>query len=355
MAGEPDLTPGQSSEWVLHLQRVLNHHYQQTVVAESGEFDDTTENAVRHFRQQNGLPDSSTVDAAVWSQLAGHTAAAGSGDATPAQHHTEAGSTQHHSAQQGAHQAEHAGHQMAADPVAGVHEGDPADAGAPLDQPGLDDPAEGFDTNAAATSWPDATSVKVWVKAFIPGSYHGNIDGTGAASGRRLLPGPSSWFNDCFHTDDRDFSNDITAPSRLHSEFELDLRSGHLSEVHFCGETVEYDCEDGDEECRDTATGQMAWTNLRQHNGDILVDLSGAAGNPCFSGAPEIDYEGTVVIDVSAHTITFNGLVNGFPAYEGYATINGGAGEVLFQYGPRGGPSDLAGSAGDPVFGSASF
>jgi hypothetical protein len=299
----------------------------------------------------------------MWSQLAEHTAASSSSSsASTEQPHAQPGgaSAEHSQAGAGGHDtaqgAEHAGRQTVADPVAGVHEGDPADAGAPRDQPGEGDPAEGFDTNAATTSWPDALSVKVWVKAFIPGSYHGNVDGVGPASGHRLLPGPSSWFNDCFHTDDRDFSNDITALSRLHSEFELDLRSGHLTEVHYCGETVEYDCEDGEEECRDTApAGQMLWSNLRQHNGDILVDLSGAAGNPCFTGAPEIDYEGTVTIDVRAHTVTFDGLVNGFPAYEGYATINGGAGETLFQYGPRGGPSDLAGAASDSVYGTVSF
>lgn len=338
MAGEPDLAPGQSSEWVRYLQSLLNYHYQQTVVPENGEFDETTENAVRHYREQNGLSGGSTVDSEVWALLANQSEPSSS------------------SATGGGPQSGDSSQKMVADPVAGVHAGDPADAGAPRDQPTADDPAEGFDTHAAATNWPDAHSVKVWLKAFIPGSYHGNVDGTGGAAGHRLLPGPSSWFNDCFHTDDREFSNDITASARLHSEFELDLRSGALTEVHYCGESVEYDCEDGDEECRGTAdTGGMYWSNLRQHNGSILVDVNGAAGNPCFTGAPEIDYEGTVTIDVAGHTVSFDGRVNGFPAYEAYATINGGAGETLFQYGPRGEPGDLAGAAADGVYGSVTF
>ncbi|CRK56564.1 hypothetical protein [Alloactinosynnema sp. L-07] len=70
MAGQPDLSPGESSEWVQYLQQLLNHHYQQTVVAENGEFDDATANAVRHFRTQNGLPDGDTVDSYVWDLLA---------------------------------------------------------------------------------------------------------------------------------------------------------------------------------------------------------------------------------------------------------------------------------------------
>ncbi|HET9141634.1 DUF3238 domain-containing protein [Actinophytocola sp.] len=346
MAGEPDLSPGQSSEWVQYLQRMLNQHYQQSVVPENGEFDEATANAVEHFRSQNGLGGGSHVDSAVWGRLvpAGHGPSEG--------HHT--GGHSGHASEHGhgtRHQAE-----PIADPVAGVHSGDPHDAGVPLDQPHGDDPATGIDTRAASTHWPDAHSVKVWLKVFIPGSYHGNVDGRGAAAGHRLLPGPSQWFNDCFHTDDREFSADIGASARAHSEFRLDLRTGELHEVHYCGESVEYDCEDGDEECRDTApSGRMAWSNLRQHGDNIHLDLAGATSNPCFGGSPDIDYNGTVTIDLTGHTISFNGQVNGFPAYEAYATVNDGAGEPLFHYGPRGTPMDLSGDAADPVHGSASF
>jgi peptidoglycan hydrolase-like protein with peptidoglycan-binding domain len=66
-----DLQPGDSSEYVQYLQQLLNHHYQQDVVPESGEFDDTTANAVEVFRAQNGLADGSTVDSEVWAKLLG--------------------------------------------------------------------------------------------------------------------------------------------------------------------------------------------------------------------------------------------------------------------------------------------
>jgi hypothetical protein len=67
----PDLSPGESSEWVLYLQQLLNHHYEQEVVPESGEFDDTTASAVSHFREQMGLAEGSTVDWTVWERLIG--------------------------------------------------------------------------------------------------------------------------------------------------------------------------------------------------------------------------------------------------------------------------------------------
>ncbi|GLZ39448.1 papain-like cysteine protease family protein [Actinokineospora sp. NBRC 105648] len=71
MADEPDLAPGESSEWVTYLQQMLNHHYQQSVVPESGEFDDTTAGAVSHFADQNGLSSGQNVDAAFWDALLG--------------------------------------------------------------------------------------------------------------------------------------------------------------------------------------------------------------------------------------------------------------------------------------------
>ncbi|SRR6266545_6998244 len=71
MADEPDLEHGVSSEWVSYLQQMLNHHYQQTVVHESGVYDDATASAVAHYRTQNGLSDKSTVDGTFWDALLG--------------------------------------------------------------------------------------------------------------------------------------------------------------------------------------------------------------------------------------------------------------------------------------------
>ncbi len=86
MSGEPDLAAGATGEWVTYLQQHLNHHYQASVVAESGTFDDATGGAVTHLRQQNGLADGADVDASVWSLLIGDAtpAGAGSGAAGPA-------------------------------------------------------------------------------------------------------------------------------------------------------------------------------------------------------------------------------------------------------------------------------
>ena len=137
----------------------------------------------------------------------------------------------------------------------------------------------------------------------------------------------------------------------------LDLTNQELRELHYCGETVEYDCEAGDIECRATAsTNGMQFYNLRWHDEyRILVDVTGFANNPCMRGSPDIGYIGVFCIDLAEHTVSFDGRVHGFPAYEAYASVNGGPTMTLFNYGPRGGPSDLAEMASDPVVGTAQF
>ena len=212
-------------------------------------------------------------------------------------------------------------------------------------------------TGEAVNPWPRAQTVKVWLKVFIPADYPDTIDGVGAASGQKLLVGPCSWFSDCFHTDNRSFSDDIGASCRMHSEFELDLTNYELRELHYCGETVEYDCEAGDIECRATAsTSGMQFYNLRwQDSTKILLDVTGFANNPCLRGSPDIGYTGNFMIDLAEHAVSFDGRVHGFPAYEAYVLVNGVSIMPLFNYGPRGGPGDLAEVASDPVIATAWF
>lgn len=71
MAGEPELRAGDGGEWVLYLQQSLNHHYQQQVTAESGEFDAALDGAVRHFQSQQGIEPAGVVDATTWQALTG--------------------------------------------------------------------------------------------------------------------------------------------------------------------------------------------------------------------------------------------------------------------------------------------
>ncbi|MDQ3789435.1 MAG: peptidoglycan-binding protein [Actinomycetota bacterium] len=71
MAGEPELRAGDGGEWVLYLQQSLNHHYQQQVIAETGEFDAALDGVVRHFQAQQGVDPTGIADAATWQALTG--------------------------------------------------------------------------------------------------------------------------------------------------------------------------------------------------------------------------------------------------------------------------------------------
>lgn len=222
---------------------------------------------------------------------------------------------------------------------------------------------------------PDIASVKLWINAFIPGDLPGitQILPAGAHAGSSVIPGPllgaqPFGVSDCFMTDQRSFDANVHASSRMHSECEVDVRSNLILAVfgpsialewHNCDFTIEVDCEDGDEECRDQGeTGRMAFSNLRiTSSTSFAVDYVGAANNPCYAGSPDIDCNGTFSVELSERTVLFNGHIDAFPAFEAYATANGGAGTALFCTPPAPGntPANLFGDAVKYQFGRATI
>ena len=87
----------------------------------------------------------------------------------------------------------------------------------------------------------------------------------------------------------------------------------------------------------------------------IQVDLTGAANNPCFIGSSDIDYDGIVTIDLSNRKVSFEGHIDGFPAFEMYATSNDGSGVPIFTASipPGDTPWDLPGEATRDISGEA--
>jgi hypothetical protein len=198
--------------------------------------------------------------------------------------------------------------------------------------------------------------VKVWMKAFIPKDIPGltTTVARGPHQGKTKIPGPTP-YNDCFLTDQRGFSDNISAAARMHSEVEfvLDRDEPAILQAHRCYETTEIDCEDGDVECTGTGdTSRMQFFNMRIVTPTIIsVQVRAAANNPCFFGSPDIDYEGTIILDVSTSQVTFEGKVDAFPAFEMYASRDGSAPKMIFQLMPPTGntPANLPGSANRPV------
>jgi hypothetical protein len=200
---------------------------------------------------------------------------------------------------------------------------------------------------------PGIQTVKFWLNAFIPRDVPGvSRPAVGPHSGETMLPGPIPLVSDCVLTDQRDFSSAVHAPSRMHSEAEINVDTPSIAwQWHHCDFTHEVDCEDGEDECTQEGVNRGSYTNLHIVPGSsslFAIRLQAAAHNPCFTGSPDIEYEGMINVDLSARTVAFDGRIDQFPAYEMYATANDGAGVPVFQTPPPPGntPGDLVHTGG---------
>ena len=76
---------------------------------------------------------------------------------------------------------------------------------------------------------------------------------------------------------------------------------------------------------------------------------------PLLQASPDIDLNGWFSVDPFNATVSFNGLVDGFPWYEAYASGNNGTPVTLFTLEPPPGntPMNLIGDANRPAMGHA--
>ena len=86
----------------------------------------------------------------------------------------------------------------------------------------------------------------------------------------------------------------------------------------------------------------------------VVLSYVGSAGNPFDALAPKIDLTGTLTVDRSAGTVTFDGAVDDFPAFEAYATLDGFGPYRVATVGPGEGKTaaDLLGGADRPFAGT---
>lgn len=205
---------------------------------------------------------------------------------------------------------------------------------------------------------PERVLLRLWINAFIPRDFEGAepVPG-GPHAGKAMLsaPGPMPMY---FLTDQRDFSADPTAHSRMHSELTLALPSCEVvREAHCCDDTVQVDPETGEELCRETpSTDDMAFSDFRSsaQARTWSCSLNGSTANACIKVgpikvSPKLDYKGLFNVtwneDASEVTIVFDGQVETYPAFEMYASLDGGQAETVFQLPvePGTSPMNLAG------------
>ena len=208
-------------------------------------------------------------------------------------------------------------------------------------------------------------TVKVWINAFIPQNILGYTRQVpaGVHTGKTMIPGPNP-LSDCYLTDQRGFSNQIHAKSRMHSEVKIDFTGSlpTLTQWHNCDLTTELDCEDGDvESTRTGSTSRMSFRLLPTNKPRLaIIAVKCAASNPCAPTSRlfgDIDYNGTLTIDHASRSVKFDGKIDQFPAFEAYATINDGAGVALFQESPPAGNTvmNLPGKANRAIVKTITF
>lgn len=202
-------------------------------------------------------------------------------------------------------------------------------------------PAEGkLDWSAARVH-----TVKFWINAFIEAAA---VEGP---------PGYGLIFDyEYFAGDNRGFSSDIHASSRLHSEIEITgVDTGHPEasfQWHDCGESHALNSSHSivdtmKADARATFTAP-AWDGV-----GVRTHYTGAANMPLISGSPDIDANGTFTVYPFTGEVSFIGNIDAFPWFEAYASVNNGEPIALFHEAPTGsGPGDLFGDAKRPVVGS---
>lgn len=196
----------------------------------------------------------------------------------------------------------------------------------------------------------DLESVTFWLNAFIPDSVCETKGGLSVIAVPSLdgTPIPQRRF---FTGDQREFSDDPEASSRMHTEVRLVGLSSDTpridSQRNLCGESHEVDPE-GNVIATATASSEgMTFLNLRGSQtvdpeggvidgipGSIQIDVVGSAKLPLAGLAPDIDYSGTLTIDRAEGNVLFRGAVSGFPAFEMYFKVNDGKEVTMTQLSP---------------------
>ena len=217
-------------------------------------------------------------------------------------------------------------------------------------------------------------SVAIWINAFIPREIKGVTTAltTGPHAGKTVIPGPVPRISDCFLTDQRSFSDDVSASVRMQSRIDVDLLARKHHGTPSTSGTTEVDCEDGEGEWTGRADlSRMTSYDFRvtrdsEQETVITIKFAHAAQDPAFVHTPsavvaDIDYDGTLTLVRSERgcklEVSFDGHIDSFPAFEMYAAIPSMPPQEIFHAAPPTGhtPRDLFGTANTPVTGSTTF
>jgi hypothetical protein len=175
-----------------------------------------------------------------------------------------------------------------------------------------------------------------WLNAFVPRDIAGTTTALSSGDYRGL-----TIFNapPCYLTDQRNFSNEMFARSRMHSMARVDFKGSQpeLTQRHRCDDLIE--CDPG--------SGEVLWQRsqiisnmnfvLLVSEPTILIRMDCKYNfllGPVAHGIGDIEYNGTIAIDPAKRMIDIDIMICLYPAFEAYAAINDGPSAILFRHAP---------------------
>jgi len=187
------------------------------------------------------------------------------------------------------------------------------------------------------TSVPGAVrSVEVWLNVFIPFDVSAAtvpVPG-GPHAGKSALDIGSA----LFLTDQRAFSRDPRATSRMHSHVGVDLSGNEpiVTITHRSDWTTACDRSTGEVVCRSRPSLRRMGAQVVSRD-PVVVSLDCATSCPCPGAPPalnQLEYRGTITYRPAPRDLSLDLMVGLFPATEGYGSVNDGAGAIIFRQAP---------------------
>lgn len=192
-------------------------------------------------------------------------------------------------------------------------------------------------------------TIHFWIKSFIPSkSASKSVALQLTDSGGTVIPVPYAPIptsvpypqrlniNECFSTDDRDFSANPTASARVTTEFLIKINGRNMRVESVPGRDIaRYDpthhvnCKTGEIILSLTANKTVHVGEVKEDKFARVLYVSASVGDPFYVNAPKVDYKISFRYDILARKITIEGSTGVFPAFEAYIEYDGETKTVL--------------------------
>jgi hypothetical protein len=178
-----------------------------------------------------------------------------------------------------------------------------------------------------------------WLNAFIPRDVFGATTMLRRGEYKGLMAFSRA---PCYLTDQRNFSNDLCASSRMHSFVKVDLTASEpvLTQQHRCDDLIQCDPASGEVLNKHRVGTSKMTFSFAATSPTILIQMACRYSDSIPRhryGIGEIEYKGTIAIAPAARSFNIDIMICLFPAFEGYAAIDDGPGTVLFRHAPPAG------------------